>query len=65
MIGFRIKAANSTTMYTVYTEDRVYDYILSIAKSEELAIEASSWAELAYIGEVYEHDQFTVEVIEE
>ncbi len=43
----------------------VYDLTDSMSAPDPLiAIEASSWCELACIGEVYEHNNFTIEVLE-
>ena len=44
--------------------ESVRDKILFITNNPETAIEVSSWCELATVGEVYEHDEFTVEIIE-
>ena len=43
----------------------VIDNILFITNDFETAINVSSWCELASVGEVYEHDEFTVEIIED
>ena len=43
---------------------RIYDYIDDLVGTEE-AINASSWCELAEIGERYEGDGFTITVVEE
>lgn len=45
--------------------ESVYDKIMFISDNHELAAEVSSWCELASIGEVYEGDNFTVEIIED
>lgn len=45
--------------------ENVRDKILFITNDLETAIDVSSWCELASVGEVYEHDEFTVEIIEE
>lgn len=45
--------------------DTIFDWIESHARNEQVAIEATSWAELAYIGEVYEHGYFKLEIIED
>jgi hypothetical protein len=42
----------------------IYAFIENIAGAFA-AIEATSWAELAEIGEVYEHEQFTLEILED
>lgn len=38
--------------------DWIYDRISSITGNEELAVEASSWAELATIGEQYDMSEY-------
>ncbi len=46
--------------YRVYELLRTYDLA-----DEQEAIEASSWCELAEIGETYETDNFKIEVIDD
>jgi len=59
-------------MFCVYTEERefhhddpeaVFDWLNSQVGTEE-AIEASSWCELACVGEEYESDNFYITVEE-
>ena len=49
--------------------DKVYDLVYEITQNPQEAIEASSWCELASVGEVYEFDNytesFTIEIIED
>ena len=45
--------------------ENIIDKILFITSDLETAINVSSWCELASVGEVYEHDEFTVEIIED
>ena len=45
--------------------ENVIDKVLLITNNVETAINVSSWCELASVGEVYEHDEFTVEIIED
>lgn len=45
-------------------KNAAYAFIENIAGAFA-AIEATSWAELAEIGEVYEHDRFTLEILED
>ena len=40
----------------------VYD-ILEYQFGHDIAENASSWTELACIGEIYEHDEFTIEMV--
>ena len=46
--------------YRVYELLREYDLA-----DEQSAIEASSWCELASVGETYETDKFMIEVVED
>ena len=48
--------------YLKDTED-VYD-IIEDEFGPEVAISASSWTELACVGEIYEHDKFTIEMVD-
>lgn len=51
---------------TCYRAERVYDELVdNFGVSEEDAIEAESWSELACIGEVYQGEGFTITVEEE
>lgn len=54
----------SNISITACTTTAIFPFIVDIAGVEE-AIEATSWAELAGINEVYEHEKFTLKVIEE
>lgn len=70
-IYYAVKPSYSTV--TRYAEegdfDKVYDLVMEITESPEEAINASSWCELATIGEVYTFDNFTesftIEIIED
>lgn len=44
--------------------DLVYDRIMFLTEDHGTAEAAEAWCELASVGEVYEHDQFTIEIIE-
>lgn len=45
---------------------RVYELLTTYDLADEYeAIEASSWCELAEVGETYETDNFSIEVIED
>ena len=50
------------TLFTAYSEylydDLEYDF------DHEVAADASSWAEVACIGEKYEHEEFIIEMVE-
>ena len=50
------------TSFTDCSEE-LYD-ILEYDFGHEVAVEASSWAELASIGEKYEHEDFIIEMVE-
>lgn len=59
-------AENRYKSKTCYRSERVYDALVDdFEVSEEDAIEAESWAELAYVGEVYQGENFTITVEEE
>lgn len=45
--------------------NRVYNLVEFITDNPETAIDASSWCELATVGEVYEHNDFKIEVVED
>jgi hypothetical protein len=59
---FEVKEAGSRIATTVSTSERVFDMILKITGDEAIAIEVSSWSELASIGETYETESFVVTV---
>lgn len=67
MIYYAITPAFSTvTRYAKEGDyDNVYDKIFFITNDEQEAVEASSWCEFATIGDTYEHEQFTIEIIED
>ena len=48
--------------YLKDTED-VYE-IIEDEFGHDIAANVSSWTELACVGEIYEHDQFTIEMVE-
>lgn len=57
---------NYSKSRTCYRAERVYDELIdNFGVSEEEAIEAEGWSELACIGEVYQGEGFTVTVEEE
>ena len=45
--------------------ERVYCLVMDIVGDVQEAIEASSWCELHCIGDVYEHDDFTIVIIDD
>lgn len=63
MIGFTIRQGESNITTTVFSSSMVFDLIYKIMKDERLAIEVSSWSEVASVGDIYETDNFIVEVI--
>lgn len=67
MIWYAIIPKFSTvTRYAKEGEfEKVREMVLLITDNPETAIDVASWCELASIGEVYEHDQFAVEIIED
>lgn len=52
--------------HSVYANSpkEVYDIVARLTNDVEAAIEASSWAELAYVGEVYETRDVVIEVVD-
>ena len=44
---------------------RVYDLVIQITDNHEAAADSSSWCELATVGEMYDSDLFTIEIIED
>lgn len=62
-----IKIINLDTRTTRYTndEDVAFDIINRITCDEELAIEMSSWAGLATVGDQWIAENVDVEIIEE
>lgn len=63
MIGYRIDE-NKPIVTIIYNLDNLLSDIEGLTGDTALAIEVMSWAELASIGDVYEHDDFTVEIVE-
>ena len=45
--------------------NRIYDLVEDITNDALLAAAASSWCELATVGELYEHDLFTILIIDD
>lgn len=72
MIYFAITPKNGLAAgFTRYVSEKEKHYKVaelleeySLADTQE-AIEASSWCELATIGEIYDGEQFTIEIVEE
>lgn len=65
MIKFKIETKMAIHFFTsCNNKSALFDLIERKAGIEE-AIEATSWAELASIGETYEHELFTITIIEE
>lgn len=64
MIVWRVE--NYRKSVTCYRSERVYDVLVDdFGRTEEDAIEAESWSELASVDEVYQGDGFKVYVEEE
>ncbi|CQR73896.1 hypothetical protein SOV_33950 [Sporomusa ovata DSM 2662] len=63
MIGFQIRKKGANITATVFNNTVVFDLIYKMPNDETMAIEVSSWSELAGVGDIYETDNFTVEVI--
>ncbi|SDD73805.1 hypothetical protein [Sporomusa acidovorans] len=63
MIGYEISQEETNITTTVSTSSMVFDLIYEIMNDEAIAIEVSSWSEVASVGNSYETDNFTVKVI--
>jgi hypothetical protein len=63
MIAFIIRQGESNITTAVFNSSMVFDLIYKITKDERVAIEVSNWSEVASAGDIYETDNFTVEVI--
>jgi hypothetical protein len=60
----RVVFNDTPNIGSCYKDSRdVYDAI-EYQFGHEVAIGASCWTELACVGEIYEHDEFTIEMIE-
>ena len=64
MIGYEIKETGNAGSVTVFDNEAVYNWVMKITEDKLEAIEASSWSELVTVGEVYIHDDFTIEVVD-
>lgn len=68
MIYYAITPSFSTvTRYTKEGKfDLVYDKIMFITDgNHDIAAAASSWCELASVGDIYKHELFVIEIIQE
>lgn len=65
MVGFEVRKPDQVVGVVAWSADDVYFIIDNMTGDAKEAIEASSWCELAGVGEVYEHDDFTIEVVDE
>lgn len=63
MTGFKIRLEETAMTTTVFTSSMLFDWIYGVLRDERMAIEISSWSEIASVGDIYEADNFTVEVI--
>ena len=44
---------------------RVYELVFQITQNHDDSANAEGWCDVASVGEVYEHDLFTLEIIED
>ena len=59
----RVVYNNYPNVGNCYKDSRdVYDAI-EYQFGHDIAVDASSWTELACVGEIYEHDEFTIEMV--
>lgn len=65
MIVWKVMNRWEDIVYDRYELDSVYDVLIDrFHVTEEEAIEASSWCELACVGEVYQGEMFKIRVEE-
>lgn len=64
MILYSVEIEKSGVIYSYKQPEDIFDLIESISSNEE-AVEISSWAELAGVGEMYYGEGFNVEVVED
>lgn len=63
-IGAKLKYSDSLNVASYYKDtDDIYE-VIEDNFGPETAISVSSWTELACVGEIYEHDGFTIEMVE-
>lgn len=65
MIYYAITYINVTRYVKQGDYSNVYDKIMFITDNHEEAANAASWCELAEIGETYQSETFTIEIIED
>lgn len=66
MIYYKITSSFSKAAIYVKVGDyeNIYDRIFGITNDYEEAANVEGWCELASIGEIYEHELFTVEILD-
>ena len=62
-VEFVPETKNYHSTYLAGCSEDLYDY-LEYKFGHEVAADASSWAELACVGEEYEHEEFTLTMVE-
>lgn len=62
---FKLTLSNGAVIESRNLRSTIFDSITEHTHNDYDAIEATSWAELAGIGEIYEHGYFTLEIIED
>ena len=59
------KFSNVTRYANENDFNSVYDKVMLITEDHDTAADASGWCELASVGEIYEHELFTIEIIDD
>ena len=62
-VEFNVESRGYRKILLADRSEDLYDN-LEYEFGHEVAVEASSWAEVASIGEEYEHEEFIVEMVE-
>lgn len=63
-VGARVVYIDTQNIGSIYKDSRdVYD-IIEYQFGHDVAASASSWTELACVGEIYEHKDFTIKMVE-
>ena len=63
-VNAKLKYSDTPNVASYLKDTEDVDEIIEDEFGPEVAISASSWTELACVGEVYEHEQFTIEMVE-
>lgn len=64
-ILYKLTLSNGAVIESRNLRSTIFDSIEEHTHNEFDAIEATSWAEIAGVGEIYEHGYFTLEIIDD